>query len=343
MSSSHTLLYVTFFVFGFCFANIPLNQVQFKVFDNNRTHLFELMIENSLKSTKKFLANKVVANVIANDQISTPNAVIPFVGQLTSLTSVLTNLFAENGHWMNSFKQTIANDSRRDLILYDIHSMQATVEIIENQLALLSSTSNKHIVHQKQLVSLVYSDLDRLIDFFAHHYSVFKPYPLVGAPALIELSLLVAIFTPIAKILTPLEVKHPQIACKMLDTLLDYRPRTISARLALLRSNDTHLIKILAAVQQIPYNADLNNKTTTLQCDKINGIRSSSSKNNGLWDELGVDNDLYVPSSHSRLCFFEYVQHVRHRVEEMFPIPLLEKVCNDPKARIVTGMSEFFD
>lgn len=203
--------------------------------------------------------------------------------------------------------------------------MQATIEIIQDEATQLDGTNIDNNVIRKRIASFMYSDLDRMITLFSHQYSVFKKYPLIGAPALIELALLIAIFTPIAKILVPLEVKNPQVACKTLDTLLDYRPRTVSARLEKIHSNHTLFIGTLAAVRQMPYNRNGYNKTAALKCKKIDENRSFLPTDDGLWDEFGY----FIPFHNNLTCFSEYASYVRHRVEKMFPIQLLEMVCND--------------
>lgn len=122
MFISRALICCTLIVFGVCSANIPFEQVQFNIFDNNQTHLFESLVLNSLKSTGNFFANKNIANIITNIETSTLSGVIPFVGQFSSLTLALRNFLARDGDWMESFVRSIANESRNNLLaLDDIH------------------------------------------------------------------------------------------------------------------------------------------------------------------------------------------------------------------------------
>lgn len=338
MFMTRALICVTLTLFGICSANIPFDQVKFNIFDNNQTHLIESLVSNSLKSTEQFFADKNIASIITNTGTSTPSSVIPFVGQLRSLTLALRNLLAKDGNWMKSFAQSIAIESRSDLLaLEDVHWMQTAIEIIQDEVTHLDGTNIDYNIIRKRIASFIYSDLDKMILLFAHQYSVFKKYPLIGAPALIELALLVAIFTPIAKILVPLEVKNPQIACKTLDTLLDFRPRTVSARLDKIHSNNTLFVSTLAAIRQIPYNPNGYNKSIALECQKIGENRSFSPSTNGLWDEFGY----FIPFRNNLTCFSDYASYVRHRVERMFPIQLLERVCNEKKRSAPTGKTFF--
>lgn len=325
MFKSRALVCATLILFGVCSAHIPFDQVNFNIFDNNQTHSFESLVSHSLKTTEVFFANKNIANTITNTGTLSPSIVIPFVEQLNILTLALRNLLSKDGHWMESFVRSIANESRNDLLaLDDVHWMQTAIGIIEDEVTHLSNTNINYNVIRKRFASYVHSDLDRMITLFAHQYSVFKKYPLIGAPALIELALLIAIFTPIAKVLVPLEMKNPQIACKTLDTLLDYRNRTVSARLDKIHSNNTLFVRTLAAVRQLPFNLNGYNRTMSLECQKISENRSFSPTNNGLLDEFGYS----IPFHYNSSCFSEYASYVRHRVEKKFPIQLLEKICH---------------
>lgn len=320
-------------LFGVCSANISLDHVKFNIFDSNQTHSFEPLVSNSLKSTEFFLANKNIADIIANAEIS------PLSEQLASLTTAFKNLLNKDGVWMKSFVRIIANESRRDLAFDDVHWMQAAVTLIQGEVIHLTDTNDDDNVIQKRIANAI-SDLDRMIRIFAHQYSVFKKYPLIGAPVLVELALVIAIFTPIAKILIPLEVKNPQIACKTLDTLLDYQPRSLMARLEKIHSNNSQFISTLAAAQQISYNPINFNKSIVLECQKISKNQTFSPlANDSFWDEFGAQNEYYVPSNPGRPCLNAYTSYLRLRVEEMFPIQLLEQVCNNRKPYTPTGKS----
>lgn len=321
-------------VFGVRSANIPIDHVKLKIFDIQNTS-FELRLSHSLKSTKIFFANTNVANIIAQPEISSHNSVIPFVGQLTSLTSELQNLLAKDSNWMESFARTTANESRHDIALTDIHWMQAAMEYIQNENTHLSGID--YFTARKRIASFIHSDFHRMITLFSHQYSIFNKYPLVGAPVLIEMALLIAVFTPIANKLIPLEVKHPQIACKTLDTLLEFRQRTVNARLEKLQSNNTLFIDTLAAVRQMPYNSSGYN-SNALECRK-NSENQSFLLVNGFRDDFSATDEYYSQFNKDPTCFNGYISYVRHQVEKMFPVQLLEKVCIKRKSNVPTGKS----
>lgn len=335
MKLSCVLVCVTPTIFGVCSAAIPFDHVNINLFDNNQTHSLESFLSISLKSTENIFASKNIVNFIMNTETITLNSLIPFVGHLGGLSLALKNLLANDGDWMKSFVRTIANESRTNLALNDIHWMQAAIGIIQKEVPDLDGTNSEHNILRKRIASSIYSDFDKMINLFAHQYSIFKNYPLIGAPVLIELSLLIAIFTPIAKVLVPLDVKNPQIACKTLNTLIDYRPLTVSARLDKIHSNNTLFVRTLAAVRQWPYNSNGYNKSVALECQKIDGNRSfpPGHSGNGLWDEFGYQ----IPYHYNQTCFREYASYVRHRVEELFPIQLLEKVCNYRRSNVPAG------
>lgn len=323
----------TVITFGVCSANISFDHLNLNIFDDNRTHLVESLVPISFKSTEKFFANRNIAPLIASIETSALDSVTPFVGKLGGLSLVLRNIVAKDGDWIESFGRAIANDSRGGLALNDIHWMQAAIDLLQSKVIDLDDSNADYNVFRKRIASFMHSDLDKMVNLFAHQYSIFKKFPLIGAPIFIELSLLIATFSPIAFQLVPLEAKNPPIACKALHTLLDYRPRTVSARLDKIHSNSTSFVSRLAAVRQLPYNPYGYNKATTLQCQRVDESRPFLPLNNSLWDEFG----LYIPYDNDQSCFSDYASHVRHKVEELFPIRLLEKVCNERKSNVSTG------
>lgn len=335
LAFSRALICSAFITFGVCSANISFDQLKLNIFDDNRTHLVESLVPISLESTEKFFANRNIANLIASTQTSTLDSVTPFFAKLGGLSLALRNIVAKEGDWIQSFARAIANDGRDGLALYDIHWMQAAIDLFEKEVIDLYDSNADHDVSRKRIASFMHSDLDKMINLFAHQYSIFKKFPLIGAPILIELSLLIAIFSPIAKILVPLQVRNPQIACKTLHTLLDYRPRTVSARLEKVHSNSTLFVSTLAAVRQLSYNPNGYSKAASLQCQSVDESRPFRPSNNSLWDDFGY----YIPYHYDQSCFSDYASYVRHKVEELFPIRLLEKVCDERKSNASRGKS----
>lgn len=329
------LICATLIIFGVCSANISFDDLKLNVFAENRTHLVETLIPIWLRSTDKFFANRDIANVLANTATLTSESVTPFVGQLGSLSLALRNILANDGDWVQSFVKALEHNRRSGVVFTEFQWMQRVIELIHSEAMFLDGTNPDRDVFRKRVASFMHSDLDKIVDLFAHQYSIFKTFPLIGAPILIELSLLIAIFTPIAKILVPLDVKHPQIACKTLHTLLDYRPRTVAARLDKIHSNHSLFVESLAAVRQFPYNPYGYSKTTSLQCQKVFEDRPATPSNNSLWDEFGY----YIPYHSEQSCFSGYASYVRHKIEELFPIRLLEKICNERKSNVSSGKS----
>jgi len=68
-----------------------------------------------------------------------------------------------------------------------------------------------------------------MLNIFDKIDSVFKAYPLIGAPILIALAQLVVYFEPIEKKLNPREGETPELSCRLRKILLDYKSRAVSS------------------------------------------------------------------------------------------------------------------
>lgn len=210
-----------------------------------------------------------------------------------------------------------------------LYRMEATMETIQAKIILLGDT-NPSNESRRNIASNMHMEIDRMINFFDLRSSLFRKYPLIGAPPLLQLASLVAVFNTIAQIIIPLEAKNPQIACKMHDVLVDYLPRTINARLHQLHSNSSIFRPIVKAMS-LPYTE--HGYGVNIRCDI--GCRPDVSFSFCLRDKfsavelLGTDPD----------CVIDYAALVRHHVEEMFPIDALKNQCSDREPQTPSGIT----
>lgn len=240
---------------------------------------------------------------------------------------------AEKSEWRVMFMKAITDETLLKIAEDEERRMKAIMETVESKIGSLDD-SNPDKSNRKTIASILHTELDKMINAFDLKDALTRKFPLMGAPPLIQLASLVAIFMPFAKALNPVEAMNPQISCKIRDVLLDYRPRAVNARLHKLYAN-TSIFETKVKVMQMPFNAKGYNRTNpgAIDCAR----EPDGTQSNAFWlrDEFGTDE--YWVNKEDSTCVEDYVALVRHRVEEIFPVDLLNKVCVDPKPNIPTG------
>lgn len=339
-----TFFWCAILSFAFVQAAIPNSDVKFKIFDD-QSRDFESNVRDSLETTKNFFAQEEVANIV--DTGSVIVGYVPYVGQLSGLMPVLRDTLAEESDWKETFTKAIAHETKREIAESNIRWMEATMKTIQDKIPLLGD-DNPDRENRKTIASYMHSELDKMINFFGHTESLFRKYPLDGSPPLIQLALLVAIFSPIARTLIPLESKNPQISCKIRDQLLDYRPRTVNARLEKL-STKISIRTVIDKTLAKTFNENGYNETSPgeIRCERGGCSKPYFSPFASCLKDSFADDEYYVENYEVTTCIEDYSSLVRHRVEQMFPVQLLEDVCIEPKSREPTGQciqlfSKFF-
>lgn len=217
--------------------------------------------------------------------------------------------------------------------------MEATLKTIETKVKLLGD-DNLDTENRKTIASIIHTDIDKMINLFDLQVSLFKKYPLMGAPPLIQLASLIAMFSPIAKTLIPIEAVNPDSSCKMRDILIDYRPRIVNARLRELHSKVSSFgsrLKVLALL----YNPNGYNQTSPGEIDCKKGCELDHAPNEYCLEDKFSNNSFECTIKGGKsVCVEDYGKLIRHRVEKLFPVDLLDKLCSDRKPKIPTGNIE---
>lgn len=323
MFAFRLLLYVSIVILGTCFASTPFDEVKLNIFDSKRRS-FEAIVLESLQTTENIFANKYVE--AATDIAVIGLGMIPEIGPLFSLITVFRNLLAEESDWKGTFTRAISRETKRQISLDGIRLMESTMKSVESQFQLLSN-SNPSLKSRKMVALILQNSIDTMINYFDRRDSLFKKYPLMSAPPLIELSLLIAFFYPLSNALNPWETQQLKIACKIRNVLLDYRERAVEERLDELNISPSidpiSLYKRLAEIRTMPYNPNGYNSSKQMDCEV--GCQSTGAiciKDNYSTNE-------YFNSWSYERCLNDYVGFVRHRVEDAFPFDLLNMLCNE--------------
>lgn len=315
-------------------ANIPFNQVKFQIFDKEPTN-FEIRTTHSVNSIKSFFDSAAVKD----DLIGKLKTVIPYLSYLDILTTFNDNLLKSESDWAMDFIASIENSIESSWAKRRFILMETIIQSIHGKIARLDQENQPNLATRKSNARYIQSNLESLIDYFAENDGIFKQLPLLSAPLLINVALIIAVFTPIGNQLIPGEVNDLQLACKAKDVLEDYRTRVIFLRAKKINSMDLYY-KYMAPVLTRPYNP------LGYAAEDSSGIShctpgcTDNDKSVCLIDEFGEGQKLNLKNGDgiSFDCITEYVGLVRHRTEKMFPVEMLDKLCVDRKPRTPTGM-----
>lgn len=198
---------------------------------------------------------------------------------------------------------------------------------------IILNETNPDRENRKTISSIFHTDFDAMINYFDHSDSLFKKYPLHGSPPLIKLALLIAVLQPQINTLSSLEAKTPQLICKIRDVLKDYRRRSVEARLHKLSiTNELYediFVSFMGNLRTFSYSSNGYGKWKSLQCRK--GCDADTCvKDEFCSDQYHENNDLGTD------CISSYTALVRHRVEQVFSVELLDKLCDEkPKTPTV--------
>lgn len=111
-------------------------------------------------------------------------------------------------------------------------------------------------------------------------------------------------------------VKSADLSCRFRDAMVDFLPFVLEARFQKVNANPSNKLK----VRNEPFNRNGYNRTAYLQCGK------GCDGNDCLIDEFSAEK--YTRSLDN--CEIGYLQYLRHSVEELFPLDILNETCNRP-------------
>lgn len=325
-------------------THIPYDEVPINIFDSKQTQ-FELRVSESIERLKGFFNRDDVSLGIGIAH--TALKFVPYIGEFVKLIPLLQNNLEGRSEWRTAFTKAVKDEINYSITESEIRWMKTTMKTIRDKIKLLNE-SNPDIENRKTIASIIHTDFDKMINFFDLKSSLFRRYPLLGAPPLIQLASLVAIFSPLAKELIPIEAMNSQISCKMYHVLLDYRPLTVVARLRKLYThvsaqettmheamrNESSFITIMS----LPYNELGYNSTNPPAIDcQPDCVGSRLFLGDVCLIDTFTERSYYSNDIGSLTCIIEYGALIRHRIERLFPVELLNSLCVDRKSRVPTG------
>lgn len=308
-------------------AGILFDKVKMNIFDPKGGD-FEHNVMESMKTTKSFFARDEVILAISAGVVAAIEFA-PFVKNFLKLAPLFQSVIDDKSKWARDFTKAIANETKHSILESDIRWMAASTKTIQTEIKLLDKNNTED--NRRTHATIIHTELDKMVNFFDLQDSLLRKFPLLGGPPLLQLASLVATFSPLAKTLIPYEAKNAPIECKMYDTLLVYRPLVVFARLHQLHTQDWIFPK-LVKVMTLPYNKDGYNRTNSglVDCERdcsANRPTAHDEYRGCLRDALSTV-DYFISNYTSPHCTEDYASLLRHRVEELFPVDLMKKLCD---------------
>lgn len=310
-------------------SEMPINKVKFEIFDSHPTN-FEMKVFNSLQSTQNFFAEDDVRKYV--DIGATVLKFIPFIGEMDEVLQTVTGLLEDESDWKADFSKVIAGEALRSIADNQIFWMQSQIKTIRKNIPLLDKKKQPNRQNRMANAQYIHNSLDTMVNYLGNKIGVFRKFPLVTAPLVISLSLLIATFLPIANATIPIETEHLQLACKTRNILKKYRSRAFIARANKLNAIYDHY-DVMLEVFAKPYSSRGYNEADqdVLHCNTGCSLPEPKQNFHCLLDAFatikynygGVSSEASVRNR----CIKEYTAVVRHRVEQMFPVNIFNKLC----------------
>lgn len=305
------------FIIGSSFGDLLDGDIKVTIFGSNLTN-FERNVIESTKILKSFVESEDVAVVVTHGAVAL--SYLPFnIAKFYKFVPLIRQILADRSDWRDAFTKAISNETMHAVTENQINWLEATLQTLQSKIKTVGD-DNLSFQNRRNIASNMHTELDRIVNFVDLESSLFRKYPLLGAPLIIQLAPLVAFFNPIAGALIGSEAMNPQISCKMHDILADYLPRTLNARLHQLHS-EVSIFREIITVLNLPYEA--NGYGVPIQC----AIGCQKRKPICLKDKFST---LELFSTESK-CTIDYGALLRHRIEALFPIDLLKKQCTEPQ------------
>lgn len=308
------------------FAHLMDSDIQVNLFDIVPRE-YERNVIESMKILRKFIENDDISVEVTKGSVGL--SFLPYnIAKFSKFIPMIRHILADRSDWRDAFTRAIADEKMHAVTENQVNWLEATLQTLQSKIKSLGDESLS-FESRRNIASHMHTELDRIINFIDLESSLFRKYPLLGAPLVIQLAPLVAFFSPIAKSLIRAEAMNPEISCKMHDILVDYRVRTINARLHQLHS-DVPIFRSIVAVLRLPYRDD--GYGIPIDC----AIGCQSRKSICLKDKFSK----FELFSTEPKCTIDYAALLRHRIEDLFPIDLLRNQCFEPQTP--TGNSSQF-
>lgn len=312
------------FIFGIVSASISFFQVKFNIFDAEK-HAYESKVLASVNNIQEYFATRYMYMTAPDYE--------PDYAKFFHVTTELKDFLVDGSDWMKMVAKTITNKYEFGAAMSTLNLIKLKKDTIINR---MTDLNNKSLSDQqrKQSALLIQDEFNGVIQDILSTKELMIKYPLLAAPAIIELALSIATFDEISSVLN-INKKH-QLPCQIRDILLQCRSSAVDFRLNKLGAelygmeseSDLRLpSEQLARIRTAPFNPISYTKhCCSLECEKGCKPNTSTYKAICVKDEYGAD-EYYALDYNNSACLEGYAGLVRLRVENAFPVRLLTRLC----------------
>lgn len=320
---------------GFLKETQAIDSISWDDDDLNRTLIiwWPEKIDNDIWKSLNSIQNLLDTNPSKN--LNSESDFEPYLDKVIEIASTLESMFTKFYLWNVVFK--MYGNYRPEVPMSSAPTnIKKSVDCLARQVA-GGEGNNNRASEMKRCAEEIRSILDDVITSVdkLHEGLEFRKEPLLLAPFLIEIGLIVAAIEPVLGYLLENEVRD-KMSCKMRDVTLDFLPFMVASRLEKMHTKMWPVIEI----RYLEYNSNGYEDPEGIKCHKMidptcttfypgekNVVRDCLVDNFGTLQFFKGDVEW---KRHA--CEMSYARHVRTLVERTFPIGLLNKTCGeDPR------------
>lgn len=277
---------------------------------------------------------------------------LPFASEVMDIAGGLAAIFTEQPDYKNEFMEKVLEKARVERIESQIIGIEAFLKTVQEHVPFINETTfcvrDKYEKQHQNLSQIPIQP--QLLDQYLYtcngsgvdvrtniiHYkfienvneitmmnSSYRHYPLLAAPVLIELGLMASLFEPFAMEFIFGVANDRKISCKYRDAMIDHLPFVLEARFQKVKTDVANMVK----VRNEPYNPNgyLQSEDPHLPC------LTNCDNDDCLVDEFGTREFMRSDFNHHKdKCEIGYLRYLRHLVEKLFPIDILDQACGRP-------------
>lgn len=291
--------------------------------DNSAT--LDGKISNSLETTENFFAE--ISGGL--EVLALGTSLVPYLGSFVSIIKDFAGILSSETDWKENFSKAMSKEMKEEIVKDNIDNMDTTLRLIKIYIESINDT-----IQTKSFTKLnndtmeddartIYKEFLELIIGFRKENSKFKHFPLLAAPILIEMGLLVSAFEPIQIAL----INETKLSCSFRDGIWDYIPFVVEDRLSKLENMNLIKLTELRNQQFIDWNPTALNDKTGTEMNYLDCNSEPCEEEACLIDHYSTKIYKNITEEKSE-CLSHYALHLRQLVEKQFPLKQLEKTCD---------------
>lgn len=257
-------------------------------------------------------------------------ALVPYLGEFAGLVKFLAVVFVDDSDHdrMQDLADQIVNEAKRLIAMEGFRSMNATMKVVTQNMEFLNNSRSSEM-DRVAIVHNIHDGLYTVVSRLYDERSIYREYPMLAINSLLSLVPVIALFHPIAKVISPTLVEDSKLFCDHYHAIVQYQTLTVGKRL-----DSFHY---LAVERAKPFIDEVKNRPYSLNGyldgkDRIKCLAwpCEFPQYQCLVDPVNREG-IYSQSGDVKECFQVYAELVRTRMEEAFakPLEMSKKYCTE--------------